>query len=539
MSFVAVSEHRQTTSPKWLLILFLTLALLSVAAFVVNLAVTASQSSAAPVVENAPQAAAAAPVYADAGDQLTVWVGTGPAPGQHSASEPGQVVLMDGTGVFEPIIDVPPQTTRVQACSEAPTSPDGQNFAFFIGLEAGNLYLKKGADAPTVVDEVSALACLGSGTFRYSPDSTRMAYIDYEPGAEQSEFADGFLKVVSTADLSQQFSYENVVAFDIHNDLVAFVSFFTNDKNEADEAAVLIWNGSGTLEVATLTPTAEDCKFTSASVAVLPDSKLMLVMGHRCTSGDTRTAWQLYQVDPSNRSATLAASDFQDGQYASFARTNSIFLSPDGARAYFGVADGITANTAGLKMVTLADLALTDLIDRQVVMATYSGAANAFPRVSPDGKWLALVVTSPNNENELQLWNMADPSVAPITISAGSQGDTISSMAFSPDSSRLFLVAGGDSSANNSLIGVELTNGTDFRVSRGRFGAGLTVSPSGAEIAILDWQVLEDPNEPPYANLVVIGVDSGQTATLFTGAEIVDGKVTNQQFAFPMRWVRP
>lgn len=533
MSLAAMSTNRQNAFPKWSVILFTLLAVLSVLALILNLTFDSRADNAAP------QAAAAAPLAADAGDQLTVWVGAGPAPGQHSASQPGQIVLMDGMGVFEPIIDVPPQTTRVQPCGDASVSPDGQHFAFFIGLEVGKLYLKKGADAPAVVDEVSALACLGSGTFRYSPDSARMAYIDYEPGAEQSEFADGFLKVVSTADLSQQFSYENVVAFDIRNDLAAFVSFFTNNKNEADEAAVMIWNGTGTLEVATLTPTGENCKFTSASVAVLPDNKLLLVMGHRCTRGDTRTAWQLYLVDPSNRSATLAASDFQAGQYASFARTNTIFLSPDGARAYFGVADGITANTAGLKMVTLADLALTDLIDRQVVMATYSGAANAFPRVSPDGKWLALVVTSPNNENKLQLWNMADPSIAPITISAGSRGDTISSMAFTPNSSRLFLVAGGSSAANNSLIGVELSNGTDFRVSRGRFGPGLTISPSGAEIAILDWQVLEDPKEPPYANLVVIGVDSGQTATLFTGAKIVDGKVTNQQFAFPMRWVRP
>jgi len=539
MSVAVMSSTRKSFSTR--LFLLLCLLIFLVGGFVF-LTTTLNQGVAPAIVvnpsNNAFRSVAAAPVQAGTGDQLLVWTAPAAGPGQHTASAPGQLAFMDGTGASEPITDVPQGAWWVKACGDTPTSPDGQIFAFFMGGDSGKLYVMKGASSPTPLADVSALACTGGGTFRYSPNSARMAYIAYEPGAQQSEFADGFLKVYNTADWAEQYTYENVTAFDMNNDSVAFVSFFTNDKNEADEAAVIVWNGNAELEVATLNPTAEDCKFTSASIAILPDSKLLLVMGHRCTSGDTRTSWQLYSVDPSSRSATLAASDFQTGQFASFARTNSIYLSPDGARAYITIPDGVTANTVGIKTVSLADLSLTDSLDRLAVMPTYSGGKNAFPRRSPDGRWLAFVVTSPSDENEVQIWNLADPSVPPIVVEAGSSGDTISAMEFTRDSSRLIVVAGGSDSANNSLIGVELSTASDFRIARGRFGAGLAVSPDNSEVALIDWQVVEDPKEPPYANTVIVNIGSSEMATVFTGAEIVDGKVTNQNFVSPLTWVK-
>jgi dipeptidyl aminopeptidase/acylaminoacyl peptidase len=172
-------------------------------------------------------------------------------------------------------------------------------------------------------------------------------------------------------------------------------------------------------------------------------------------------------------------------------------------------------------------------------MPTYSGSVNAIPRVSPDGRWLAAVVTSPNNENALYIWSLADASVAPITLRAGSAGDAISSLAFSADSSRLVLVAGGSDGADNSLVAVDLATGTDFRVARGRFGSGLTLSPDGGYAALLSWQKVDDPKEPLYANLVAIAIQNSVVTTLYTGAEVVDGKVSNQTFAFPLFWWRP
>jgi hypothetical protein len=485
-----------------------------------------------------PEAAVPAGVaLADANDRLLVWTAPGQNPGEQTA--PGQLVFIDGTGAVTPLLDMPAQTSRVMPCGNEATSPDGSHFAFFVGGDAGTIYMMNGVDAPVAVDEdVQALACLGNGTFQFASDNSRFGYVAYEPGASGSEFPDGFLHVYNAGTLAEEYSTDNVVAFDLSASGVAYVSFFTNDDNEADEAAVIVWNGSAEREVATLLPTSEDCKFTSAEVATASDGKLVLVMGHRCTRGDTRTSWQLYVVDPESRSATLASSDFQTGAFAAFSRTNNILFAPDGSTAFFTIPDGVTANTVAIAAVNLSDNSITMPLERLAVMPTLSGGANAFPLISTNGNWLATVVTSSSNDNTVYAWNLADAAAAPITFEAGSQGDTISSMAFTPDGSRLIFVAGGDHGADNSLVALDLATGGDFRIARGSFGQGIVVSPSGTEVALMDWQELEDPQEPSYLNLIVVNVDTSEAVTVFEGGEIVEGHVENLQFAYPLAWRR-
>lgn len=481
----------------------------------------------------------AIPRFVEGEDHILVWFGNGPSPDQHSGAQPGSLSLMDSAGTFDPLLDVPAQTARVQACGDTATSPDGQLYAFYVGLDQGNLYVMRGAEPPVQIDSVNALTCLGGGTFRYSPDGHLMAYINYEADAAKSEFADGFLVIRDTSTFSEVAHYENVTAFDVRDDSVAYISFFTNDKNEADEAAVMLYSGGGQREITTLAPTSEDCKFTSAAIAAPPGGKLLAVMGHRCTKGDTNTNWQLYAIDPETRGATLAASSPQAGAFASFARTNMILYAPNGSRAYFAVPDGITANTAGLKMINLSDLSISDVLEKQAVMASYNGAANAFPRLSPNGEWMAAVVTSPHNTNTITIWNLVDPTVPPIEVDAGSSGDTVSSMEFAPDGTRLMAIVGGDNTANNSLVAIDLATGTSNRLARGRFGKGFVLSPDGTQAALLDWQVPADPKDPAYTLTSIITFNTGEVRPVFTGATLVDGKATDQKFAFPMRWWKP
>jgi len=49
----------------------------------------------------------------DANDMLLVWLGNGASAGQQSAASPGQLVWMDASGAVQPLMDVPPQTSRV------------------------------------------------------------------------------------------------------------------------------------------------------------------------------------------------------------------------------------------------------------------------------------------------------------------------------------------------------------------------------------------------------------------------------------------
>jgi len=469
---------------------------------------------------------------------LLVWVAKGGAPGKQTASEPGQLAYVNSNGAADTVLELPKGTSRVESCGDTPKSPDGKLYAFYVGQDKGSLYVMRGSDKqPAKIGDVQALTCLGNGTFQYAPGSNRFGYISYEGDAAKSEFADGFLHVINSSDFTELYKYENVTAFDLTDNGAAFVSFFTNDKNEADEAAVIWWNGTSQQEVATLKPASEDCRFTSASVTVLPDGKLMLVLGHRCKKGDTTTNWQLYSVNPSDKSATLAANASQKGAFAAYTRSNGIYLSPDGKQAVFTVPDGVTANTVGVKRVNVSDLSIADVIDKEVVTSTLNGTPNATPRVSPDGKWLAAVVTTPNAANNIYIWSLTDPSAAPIMVSAGSKGDIVSSMEFTPDSSRLLAVMGGDNKANNSLVSIEVASGRDSRVARGHFDKGLTISADGSQAALLDWQIPEDTKQQPYLNLVSINLNDGSTATLYTGADIVDGKTANQRFAYPMAFV--
>lgn len=468
---------------------------------------------------------------------LLVWTAKGAAPGKQTAGEPGQLAYVNSSGTADTLLELPQGTSRVESCGDTPTSPDHKLYAFYVGQDNGSLYVIRGSDKPVKIGDIQALSCLGSGTFQYAPGSNRFGYISYEGDAAKSEFADGFLHVINSSDFTELYKYENVTAFDLTDNGAAFISFFTNDKNEADEAAVIWWNGTAQQEVATLKPASEDCRFTSAAISVLPDGKFVTVLGHRCKKGDTTTNWQLYSINPTDKSATLAANASQKGAFAAYTRSNAIYLSPDGKQAVFTVPDGITANTVGVKRVNLTDLSIADVVDKEVVVPTLSGGANANPRVSPDGKWLATVVTTPNGANSVTIWSLTDPTAAPIVVSAGSKGDVVSSMEFTPNSSQLIAVIGGDNKANNSLVSIEVSSGRDSRIARGHFGKGLTISADGAQVALLDWQIPEDTKQQPYLNLVSVNLADGATTTLFTGADIVDGKTTNQRFAFPMAYV--
>lgn len=486
------------------------------------------------------------PAYAQEGtaealpqfEHVLAWIENGPNPAQTSPSIEGKLGLIDQAGEIQDVMPIPAQTSRLTACGDEATSPDGSLFAFYMGLDMGELYIMRGSGTPSLVDNVNALTCLGGGTFQYSPDSAWLAYIAYEPDATRKEFASGFLKIVSTSSLGKEFSYSNATAFDINNNGVAFISFFTNSRGEADEAAVLWWSGSAEREVATLRSDA-GCRYTSASIGIAPDGNLVAVMGHRCRSGDARTSWQLYMIDINTRSATLASSDFQGGTFAPYARTNNVIFSPDRKTVFFTVPDGVAANTVSIQAVNSATMETANLVPERATMPTLSGAPNAFPRFSPDGRWLALVVASSNNTNTLTILDLSDTSAAPITIPAGSPNDVISDMAFSADSKRLVFIggsAGGGRNTNNSLSAVELSTGSNFRIKRGHFAPGLTVSPDGSRVAVLDYQLPEDTAQPPYLNLMTINIDSGETATLFEGAALVDGKVTDQRFAYPLAW---
>jgi len=153
-------EKRKNSYRKYLLLLVL-LALLAGGAVILLQGGTVAQAS--PALSE-PQ------VLIDDNDMLLVWMGTGAAPGEHSASEPGQLVLMDNKGGnIQPVMDIPQQSSRVFPCGENATSPDGRHFAFYVGGDVGALYMMTGTDTHTqIAADFQALACYGNNGFQYS-----------------------------------------------------------------------------------------------------------------------------------------------------------------------------------------------------------------------------------------------------------------------------------------------------------------------------------------------------------------------------------
>jgi len=474
-------------------------------------------------------------------EKLLVWVADAQRPGRQTAQNPGELQWIDSNGNFEPFMSLPPQTTHVMTCGRsAAESPDGESLAFYVGADVGTLHILRGTDSLFVVDtDFHAMGCTGNGTFEFFPDSSKFAYIDYAPGSLEGSYGEGTLRIYNNTTFEQIRQFDLATTFDVEGENVAYARFFKNDRNEAVEAAIVLLDGEIDREVATLF-SETDCAFNNASVKLLPDGNIIAIMGHRCTTGDTRTNWQYYVISPENRTATQITQSPQVGRFFAFSRTNSIFTSPDGSTSYFTVPDGITNHTVTLMSVDMSSMAMTPIVDQHAIMPRYSNnpyAAENHPTIqSPDGSWLGVVQNNADNEANLALIDLSQPGLPPIELSAGSRGDQIIELEFTSNNERLIYVAGGDNGDDNSLWGVDLVTGNNFRIRRGQYGWGV-ISPDGGRMAVMNWVPTEN-NRPPYATLVIVDIESTQETLLFNGGEVVNGDLTGVRFALPITWRR-
>lgn len=451
------------------------------------------------------------------------WLGARDVPSRNGRTAQVALIGMDGT--VSTLIEAPDTGRPAAACGESATSPDGRLFAFYMGGDRGNLYLMNGAQAPVLIGEVEYLSCLGMGTFHYSSSGGRFAYLDYVPGAARNDFADGTVRIFDTTSLAQVASFEDAVAFDLGDGDAVFLRFYANSQGIADEAAIIHWDGSGERELATLVPTEQGCRFTSGQVTRHGDDPLVL-MGQRCTRGDGATRWQLYTVSASDGSTTMVNSDSQPGAFVTFARTNNLIPSPDGETVYFTVPDGVAGNTVAVAAVNLADMSITIPVTRQAVFPNFSGTVNATPRFSPDGRWLVMVVTSPDNENQLIALELDSPETAPVSVSAGSRGDLLPAFSFGETSDRVYYVGGG---VDNALFSLNLNTGAESRITRGRFGNAMIVQ--GDRIFVQEYRRQETP-PAEFTDLVLVNAD-GSKRTVYQGEPIAGGGST---YAVPLTW---
>ena len=459
--------------------------------------------------------------------QMLAWID------RASGQSGGRVSLIGLDGEITPLLDVPAGASVVP-CG-AGISPDSRFFAFFVGGSTGAFMLMDGALPPVTIDDsLELLACRAGEALAFSPDGARFAYIDYHPDPTLGIYAEGTLRIFDAASTGEVAAFSGVTAFQLADDRAVFVRFYANDRGRADEASVFVWDGVEAREIVTITPigtqSQTDCWFTSAAIAQRDPAALMVV-GRRCQRGDSSTHWQVYTVDLEERSAALHVENRSPGAFVPFAGTNEVFFAPDGSIAYFTVPDGVTAGTAALMSLHLPDLAIEQVVERQAVFPQYDAGTMGAPVFSPDGSWLALPVTSPNgDQNRLMALELAQPS-APVIIELG--GDRTGGMVFSPDSTRLYYHS-GSGGQDDALFALDLALGTPSRIARVPASTLAAITPDDGLLALAARQ--RGGTTRAYDDLLALDAQTGTIATLYTGADIVDGQVTNPRFAVPLAW---
>jgi len=482
------------------------------------------------------------------GDRLLVWTAPAEAPQQQFADLVGDLAYIESDGAVNTIAPVLLQSSLVELCTMNALSPDGRHLAVYQGTEGGivaSLFMMTDGSTPMLVDDsFNLLACRGgSGTLTYSEDSSRIAYIDYER-TNQVDFADGYLRVVNTAELTEEFSDREVTSFALAGDVLTYARFFTDTFNEADELAIIQYDlASGSeREIATyFVQDDEICRFLNAKLAE-NNGDVYLSLVERC---DNQQANQMtvYRIPADGSEPAALFSEESRAQFAPFSETNNMIFANDGVTMLYTLPDGITNNTVALYGYNLDSGEKTTIIENNIVVPTFSGTGNnATWQISRDGRWLAAVLNAPNFDARvsLRIVSLDDPSAPLVGFDNRSQEDQLPVFTFNANNDAVIFVGGGVNGDDNSLFLLPIQEGAEAqRILRGNFARWAAASPVQTELAIMEYNILEDGiRGQDWLDTVIIDLETAEKTTVFVGGEIIDDEATNYRFAQPLLWVR-
>ena len=472
------------------------------------------------------------------GGAILAWVADGESMTNIPTEARGILASMNDKGETGEILAIPTNTSRVIACGEGANSPNRRFFAFFIGSVTGKLYVTDNGNTPKELDTTAPLTCLGMGTLQYSPDSNRLGYIVFAGDAVDKKLPIGTFVQRESSSGNEQFRYENTAAFDLSNSASTFISLFADNNGQFREAAIFHRTGDNPQEITTLFAD-EGCQFRNSKVTFAGDNRLAVLMGQECRNNST---WKFYSVDINGKSASLALSGTAGGQFFSDSAQGVLIASPNGENIVFTVQDGVSIESTRLYLVKMNDIQENNprienaIMPRQPINRPYDYSVASSPILSYDGRWLAVVSKSPNNDYAVNLLDLNSPDNSPIVIGAGNRGDVISAMRFSVNNQRLFYITGGHSTNNNSLFYVDIASGTETRVIRGRYTGDILLSPDGNSAALMEWELTEATRQPNILHVSLVNISSGQSSRLFSGGTLADGLVTGSRFAHLLWW---
>jgi hypothetical protein len=482
------------------------------------------------------------------GDRLLVWTAPALAPQEQFADQVGDLAYIESDNSLNTIAPILQQSTFVEPCTMRALSPDGRHFAIYQGTAGGvvaSLYLMTDGASPVLVDDsFNLLACRGgNGTFTYSEDSSRLAYIDYER-TNQVDFADGIFRLVDTTDLTEVYSQRQITAFTLDGDTIFYARFFTDTFNEADELAVVKYDlaTGDEQEIATLfVEDDEICRFLGAKLAFHAGSPYLSLIS-RCDNQDVNVM-SVYELKINGDDPTLLFTEETRVQFAPFSETNNLIFANDDSTLLYTLPDGVTNNTVGLYAYNLESGDKATIVPQNIIIPTFSGTGDeATWRISRDGKWLGVVLNAPNFDARtgLRVISLDDPFAPQAAFDNRSQEDLLPFFTFNGENDKVIFIAGGSDGDDNSIYTLPVTGGEEAdRVVRGNFSRWAVSSPRLTSLAVMEYQIQEEAvRGPNWLNTVIVDLDSGAKSTVFVGGEVVDNEVQNIQFAQPILWMR-
>lgn len=495
--------------------------------------------------------------------KVLAWVGSGRSAESRPGSSASELGYLGAGGEWELLLTLPQTFVGVYPCGDRALSPDGRRFTFLVheprgGKDGGTLYQITDAGQPVAVGPAHALTCAGGDPFQYSPDSQRLAYIDFDY-SENRIYVTGTLRVLNSDTLQPVGEYPNAASFTLTERDLFFTRFYTNQSGAVDEIAVMVVSPlvDGTAnEVATLFPPV-GCRFTSAQIMPIA-GKLAVLAGQRCSGG---SQWQFYTLNRDG-GGLITSPAVSSGAFTSQTRTNWLIPSWDDRTLLFSVADGALNNTARLFTLPMATTetgsvdSRTALIDGGVRFPGYSfsrfpSSNVAMPQISPDGRYWVMVEGRTAGSN-LHVIDRAQPSISfDLIFVAG----TVSQVFFSPDSRTLYATIGETTGASNRLQSWDLTTLVadttaedataetppmpNRTLLEGAYGRTL-IYPDGRAVAAVIWQRGTDNSQTLYQTLARISLEDGQvlqgllTPEQMIGYNEATGLVNFQRFVYPL-----
>lgn len=477
--------------------------------------------------------------------RVLAWVGDGGYQGDHDPNNPGHLLLIDGLNRPTVALELPTGTTRVHACGEQATSPNGRYFTFYVGGITGDIYIMDGQGTPQIIaSDVNAISCSGSGSLQFSDDSTMLGYLALDAVETGDDRNTGRLNLVTVNNRNPVDNFTvsgNVASFDIRETRVAYAQILSEGRN----AVISIWEDGNLQELPALAVSGSNCTFRTAQVSLTPDNNVAILLGEQCSGNGSGRYWSVQIASAFGGGFTQIIDGDSRGSYFPETRTGRLFATQDSAGVYFTVPDGISRRTVEVNQLIFEDGGLNNWVEN-ATMPRYNNSASVYydsgtqasPVLAQDESWWAVIEEAPNNEITIGMFNLVDAEIEPVSISPIFAGEIVSSMAFAPMRPTLFYVAGPDSQTEEKALYALGGDGINETLVRGRF-VDLIVSPDEQFVALTEWEIPEVRTQPNYLRLVVVSLTDPRAGRelMFDGAHInEEGSVQNRQFIYPLSW---